>query len=447
MAKETKIVKNVVEAIDKRFGTKTPSGPQGRVVGTPSGELDTILNSQIDRLVDTLSNNIANVVSTVICGNPANTVKDLKPSNLVNLEKTLETVFNKQTSSKSSTGQTVTVMLASADTSLTEVLGSILGASPDGLQSLDAIINQLDELRISVKDEVALESITRLQNVLNLLFNTPYSSDNIGAITDGILNIGRAIKSLNEEFDEKSFGELTDTLYKLSTCLSSISTSFDGAENIAATMNSFFALLNIDENKLENVDVIVENFNKFTLIKFDEIKEKIIELTPHLEKLKDLITEIKSLFGEDVSSCAEAIKANTGNIAKITEGINSTQEQIVKGVMALDQAEIKAAADNLGSIAALITLGGAMMLLGGWILQKNPDLINGSTQFGLVLATFLLLILTPITLAAVVAGKMGGTFKDFDKIVDFIWVGATVMTLGALICLIPEIAKSSLEFS
>jgi len=338
-------------------------------------------------------------------------------------------------------------MLASADSSLSEVLGSILGASPDGLQSLDAIIKQLDELRISVKDEVAIESITHLQNVLNLLFNTPYSTDNIGAITDGILNIGCAFELLNGEFDEKSIGSLTDSLYALSTCLTSISESFDGAENIAAAMNSFFALLNIDEKKLENVDVVVENFNKFTLIKFDEIKEKIIELTPHLEKLKDLITEIKNLFGEELSSCAEVIKANSGNISKITEGIDNTQEQLINGVMSIDHAAIKAAADNIGSIAALITLGGAMMLLGGWILQKNPDLIKGSIQFGLVLAAFLLLILTPITLAAVVAGKLGGTFKDFDKIVDFIWVGAAVMTLGALICFIPGFAESSLQFS
>ena len=440
-------VKRVVDGNKPKFGTKTTSGPEARPVGTPSGANDAILNAQIDRLVETLSNNIANVVSTVICGNPAKTVQDLKPSNLVNLEKTLETVFNKQTSSKSSTGQTITVMLASTDTSLTEVLGSILGASPDGLQSLDAIINQLDELRISVKDEVAIESITRLQNVLNLLFNTPYSTDNIGAIANSILNIGSAFKSLNEKFDEKLVSSIIDTLYELSTRITSISASFDGGENIAAAMNSFFALLNIDEKKLENVDVVVENFNKFTLIKFDEIKEKIIELTPHLEKLKDLITEIKSLFGEDISSCAAAIKANTGNIAKITDGINKTQEQLVNGIISVDHAAIKKASDNIGSIAALITLGGAMMLLGGWILQKNPELINGSMQFGLVLATFLLFILTPITLAAVVAGKMGGTFKDFDKIVDFIWAGAAVMTLGALICLIPEIAVSSLLFS
>ena len=232
MAKETKIVEQVVQAIDKKFGPKTPGGPQANAVETPSGANDAILNAQIDRLVETLSNNIANVVSTVICGNPAKTVQDVKPSNLVNLEKTLETVFNKQTSSKSSAGQTVTVMLASADSSLSEVLGSILGASPDGLQSLDAIIRQLDELRISVKDEVAIESITHLQNVLNLLFNTPYSTDNIGAITDGILNIGCAFELLNGEFDEKSIGSLIDSLYALSTCLSSISESFDGAENI-----------------------------------------------------------------------------------------------------------------------------------------------------------------------------------------------------------------------
>jgi len=93
MAKETKIVEQVVQAIDKKFGPKTPSGPQANAVETPSGANDAILNAQIDRLVETLSNNIANVVSTVICGNPAKTVQDVKPSNLVNLEKTLETVL------------------------------------------------------------------------------------------------------------------------------------------------------------------------------------------------------------------------------------------------------------------------------------------------------------------------------------------------------------------
>jgi soluble cytochrome b562 len=161
MAKnDEKLVENVVAAIEKRFGSKTPGGPGGgaQAVETPSGANDAILNAQIDRLVETLSNNMATVVGTVFCSSPAKAIQDLKPGMFFQeLEKQLQTVVAGQASPKAETKQSVDVVLSASDSTLSETVAKLSEASPEGLESLNGFITQLDtisKMEVGNLDEV-----------------------------------------------------------------------------------------------------------------------------------------------------------------------------------------------------------------------------------------------------------------------------------------------------
>ena len=371
--KDVKIVENVVAAIEKRFGSKTPGGPGGgaQAVETPSGANDAILNAQIDRLVETLSNNMATVVGTVFCSSPAKAIQDLKPGMFFQeLEKQLQTVVAGQASPKAETKQSVDVVLSASDSTLSETVAKLSEASPEGLESLNGFITQLDTIS---KMEVG--------------------------------NLDEVVTSLSKINDIK-----------------------------------------LDKKNLENVDKFIEQLHTLNDLELKDFEKNTENINKNITAVRGVVQHSGALYSEAGSITKNIIGKNKGSIKSIVGSVKDESLEVMKSINETDAKMFEAAMDNLNQVSLLIVTSAAVMLLGGFIMLKFPQVIAASFQFGIQFAMFLGVILAPIVLVGVVAGKFNASFKDFESISKFIMTAAVIMILGGLCTMIPIIAQGSMQF-
>lgn len=252
-----------------------------------------------------------------------------------------------------------------------------------------------------------------------------------------------------------SFGDVNiDPLQGIIAKIAGLGPDMEKAEPQFEPLGKFFkSLASVTYIK----DVSSKDVNKaIKLIKknYDDIAEVVNnvandkKLQNNLQIAKTTLDDIKTFYTDDISQLRDAVVDGQAKMGEIAEGAKKTAEQLEDTSSAIDgksQVNIQASFEGLGKT---IMLAGATMLLGGWILSKNPKLIVESLKFGAVLTVFIAMTMAPMLMLRTFSSESQDVGPILDAFGRFIMKATFIMLLGGLIFMIGggKFVKASLKF-
>jgi len=190
-----------------------------------------------------------------------------------------------------------------------------------------------------------------------------------------------------------------------------------------------------------------------------EILDSIKELSKIVTELATVIPEIEK-NGEAISSALETYNNNIDIALTHSQAANDKMSQLVSNYTAtndklkeakkssngIDYKEMTLTLNDLGTTIALM---GATMLIGGYIVTKNLDILAGSFKFAIALTAFMTMILIPIALVNIIYSKTGTTQQSIDGVVRLVTGLSLIMILGGIVYSLGGIglSKNAIRFA
>lgn len=313
-------------------------------------------------------------------------------------------------------------------------------------------INNLIKNILKISD-IDQSKITVLKDIIKSISEIEDKKKNFNNVTKNINGLNSIIEELNnlQQIDKVSFNR---NINKIASSIDKIDAVFKQLSQIQSISNvqikkitalkelgdTVVIISNLDFNKvLANVNDFETLFTEIdrilTNIKDTDYSEKITVIKEHLKEIKDL-------YDNDIIPLINVIDANSKNLDKIKQGVDSSYDVVVSGSQKIKKNEINSVKEKANDMAEAIALLGMVMLIGGLVISKNEKIIYGSLVFGAVLTAFLLELMIPITLLKLVDAKIKGSAKDLTSLSGFLLTTAFIMLLGGYIASSKLLLKS-----
>ncbi len=319
-------------------------------------------------------------------------------------------------------------------------------------QTFGYIDNVLDEntiksatSKINGFDDILIET-----DNFNKINNLIQAFDNIESPTNDIAGTFGFVNQLLKGFSETmaNLGEISnDSLWEMPDKLELISFIFSDEEmGLKAIVNSINKLEPFDTSALDQslhdllestayLALLPETINEQSV---DEIIKSLDGVTKILDKIASIEFEeddFENLFAamESLQKTGTKMKESTVNFSNSLADINSimptaqtnlddilnsyevTAEK-VEEVDALTEESVGAkTVVNIESLGKAVLEISAVMLIGTYLLSKNPDMLKTSIKFALALAAFTVIVVAPL----VFLSGLTSLFKSSGKTIDY----------------------------
>ena len=268
----------------------------------------------------------------------------------------------------------------------------------------------IDLINLVYKFELFNDTKVDTENIKQSLYN-------IGDLISK--HIGAFIAGLNK-FNKAGKLDVDDAYVKL-----------DDLVTLIEPLKRLEGLKEIDPKVIDSamsaINKNLDNINDFLKNIIDKIDTVIVaDATDRFEKLNEFLTvEIPK-----VAESAKQSKQGLDTIDMAFADISETLENAESSMQANSLTNINVSLEGLGKT---IMLMGATMLIGGWIINNNPDLIKASLKFGLVMSAFLLSVLIPVGIMTKLTADSDNANEVIKETTNMIVKMSLVMLLAGFI--------------
>ena len=253
-------------------------------------------------------------------------------------------------------------------------------------------------------------------------------------------NLNKLKKILGNEKEKgllKSILESTNELPKLSKKATS---NFD-------ELSKFFVALsvcgNIDYKELvKSLKQLPTIFNDIYEVLDNNDSEKI---RIGADKIIAQLDYLNNVLFQKIEMTAKGAEAQQENIKKINDLLEQSNEIALKG-NSIDGEALKDSDENISEMLGVIADLGLVMIIGGWIFEKNQKLVMSSLRFGAVLGIFLMELMIPIGLLGLIGKYAEANTEAFKSLTNFIVYASAILALCGLVFLIPNIDIAASTF-
>ena len=216
---------------------------------------------------------------------------------------------------------------------------------------------------------------------------------------------------------------------------------------LAQVLTSLNQILNQTKNG-SKLDVIItlknpKDFN--TLSKFIDSLSLKNDIKKQVESFKDNLKLIQEVFDNNIQALYDSTMNQSEHLDYIAAQINKSTEIAISAAK-VDAAELEESQSNAAEIIDSIAMLGFVMIIGGLIITGHEKLIIGSLKFGMTLGLFLMELMIPIGMLAVI-NKYLNSENSLDSILTFVIMSSIVMLAGAAFMMIPRMSFMALRFT
>ena len=279
------------------------------------------------------------------------------------------------------------------------LFGNVL-ISSDNLQLLNTLFTSLNDLETPKTDTNKVFEF--LNNFIEKFSN---SLSNINSLDNELLNILpkklELIIALIGSSDEEGLRKIIEVSNSIKPIDSTVVSSITDLTKIAALLALIPEV--IDSENLENILKSLDNLKLVLdkLIKFNYEKtdfEEISNAMDALEKVGKKMKDSTMSFSNAVTDISAVMPTTQQNLDSILNAYEVTAEK-TEEVDALTQESMGSKTfvniENLGRAVLEIS---AVMLIGTYLLTKNPEMLKTAIKFALTLAAFTAIVVTPLIL-------------------------------------------------
>lgn len=354
-------------------------------------------------------------------------------------------------------------------------------------ETIYAIVNNISAATTEIKNDVKQisENIQKLtsglisdntKNILDLLYTALTSPDNSSKANSLSITVDtKNAKNLKSIFE--SLSNLSDKENKYVSGLNSLELIFEEINKIFnqsgpgyMALNNFNAFVEKYKESLKDTSLI-EFFNNLKALAviskldistlkemspfldtiFSDLHDTLeaisqVDFKEYVDKIKIQLEYIRSLYEEDIHLTAVAVKNSDKDLDLVKEGINNSNE-IATSTKNIDEKDIEISLTNAGNLIRAIAAMGVVVLIGGYMFNKNQHLMTASVQFGAILGVFLLELAIPIAIIAGIASLVEGCEETLDDIITFVGISSAILTIAGLFFMIPKLPIGAMSFA
>lgn len=340
-------------------------------------------------------------------------------------------------------------------------------------------LNALTDLKyadiIKITEELVLSDMfMNLQDVFSSLSGISFSNDNIetaftalDTFTASLIKYNEldinGLKILPEKLDlvmsilNADYGNkanLTDLFKKINDIGEVDPAVYSAIQGLAiATAHLLLFSEGLDKEAEKDITKSIESFNtiidslktKVVLSEDDKeaikasinaLKECIVELSNVTQDIQQSGEDIAKIFGDYNNNIDLALKSSQSANAKMVQLVDTykaTNEKIKESSEVIEGVNYKDFSVSLTDLGSVILLMGLTMMLGGYLISKNPELIIGSFKFALTLAAFITVLMVPIFLINTLYSKLDVTQHSLGEVTRLVSGMAFVMIIGGMV--------------
>ena len=307
-------------------------------------------------------------------------------------------------------------------------------------------IKENKEILRSISDALyGTSSDSLLSLLVSYLTSTPIQNPETNSKINGILSLDlsnpEALKAWNEFIksfeDTEEIDKYIENLDNIEKLFSKVEKTFSSESPAAKSIETIVGFGNLSKktkDSLKDLEDVFSLFEKLSKTKFS--KEDI-------EKIKEIIDSMTEVLDTSVSNLIKASEKNESAMTTLKRSFEETYKIAVSGVE-IDRRKLEKSKASLGEIISAITVMGLVMLVGGYIIERNPDLIRGSIIFGVTFATFLMTLMIPIGILSVI--DFSSSKESMKGLSTFIIISSMIMMIGGYFIQNKDFAKDSLLF-
>lgn len=307
----------------------------------------------------------------------------------------------------------------------------------------DALINTQGVESTNKNGEVINVAVdtSKAKNIESLMKSANFISANDEAAFESLKTLEKFFKKLNKLVDEDGIVTVAvknvNNVPKLSTQLS----------QKMGRLTEIFGLLgnisNLDSSKIKEVIGILDEI-------FKSLNDKLIAINglnieENIDSLKTKLEEIRTFYETEIATTADTIVKHAEDLKIINDSVGEAYEVAISADLSIDRDKLEESQADIGGIIDAIAALGLVMLLGGWIINKNKDLIKGSLLFGATLALFLMELMIPIFLITKI-GSNKTLEGNIGEVILYVSAMSLIMLIGAWLGSSDKMIKGSLKF-
>lgn len=414
----------------KRFNENNPV----RAILTPSNDSQSAISGGInDFMINSFKEKeagISTVLGTIVGSNNVDSFEKLKSAISVQ-----DTIF------APTFGKDLLSILRSIDTNISKNV-SVIGEIKDSIYSLAEL------MAVAVKDGIFNSQLTVALDTSNAAnfkdimksVSTFTADKNTATALQGVQKIESTFEEINKLADSNGI------IYKAIENVNNIpEINQTGQKNLRALVSFFTSVSQFNNINTKELKVSSKEINNF-FKDLDKVIDTIavLDISDKVDVISEKLESLRKLYSDDIAITAKTISEHDKDLDAIKQTSDKTTE-VATSAAKVDKKVIEESTSNISDIIDAITMMSVMMLIGGYIIYKHPELIKASLLFGATLSLFLMELMVPMALINLIVARKE-TKASLGSLFGLIAGLSLVMILGAFIVNAKDIVEPALKF-
>lgn len=232
-----------------------------------------------------------------------------------------------------------------------------------------------------------------------------------------------------EKYDE-AITNLSKFFKKIERTFSKDSKTYKSVE----AFSSFISEVNKIKDIIDDLNTSMDTFGKLAKIKIEP---------SDIQKLKETLDSITEVLNTSVDNLVKASERAETGLASVRKSFDETYKIALSG-SEIDSRKLNSSKASISELIGAVAIMGAVMIIGGYIIESHPELMVTSLLFGATFSLFLIMLSAPIALLSII--DFNSTKESMKGLSQFMITASLIMIIGGYFMKDKEFAKNALLF-